>query len=460
MSQLCSDYVAGFPGGRCAHDAAHGAPDDELHGPGSVREWSGKGSGSASVGKYSARNILPPGGGAGAPGGGDFFRSGGAGGAAALDTLAQPDKNGSEGSASLSRSPSPTVPYQKRARAKYFTYALATRLAELRSPLEKSYRNTIYCAGCISQEDGILKTKYCGNRWCLVCNRIRTGRAVNVYLPILEKWADPHMVTLTVPNCSGDELSAVMGMMQTAFTSCKRSIKGTHKMEVRGVRKLECTFNKRRGDYHPHLHIIIDGAEVAELFRTLWIRRWKGLADAKAQDVRKVDSGGILEIFKYFTKLTAKTKDSKGRSVVPAESLDIIFRAMRGRRVWQPVGFKLLKVDEEAIEGETLEVVGARAFKREEDRVFWDWSQDVNDWLDRETGELLSEYVPAEKYAVFVSSISEETGEEKRALTGIDKAPLPGDDRGGGGGAGNGWKSDLTGRERGATGRLLLVGDP
>jgi hypothetical protein len=249
-------------------------------------------------------------------------------------------------------------------------------------------------------------------------------------------------------------------MMKQVFTKCQRAIKGTHRREFRGVRKLECTFNVHRGDFHPHYHVIVDGADVAELLRMLWLHRWKGLCDAKAQDVRKVDKGGILEIFKYFTKLTTPTKNKKKRAVVPVWALDIIFRAMRGRRVWQPVGFKLSKMQEEAIEGETLELVGTKAFKRGEDRVFWDWDQQVNDWMDRETGELLSEYVPAERFASFVSSISEGAGEEKRALTGIDTGPLPGDDRGGGGGAGNGWKSTVAGRERGTAGRLLLVGDP
>lgn len=40
----------------------------------------------------------------------------------------------------------------RRARAKYMTEPVAVELAELRSPLEKSYRNTVYCAGTLVQD--------------------------------------------------------------------------------------------------------------------------------------------------------------------------------------------------------------------------------------------------------------------------------------------------------------------
>ncbi len=68
---------------------------------------------------------------------------------------------------------------------------LAVALAELRSPLEKSYRNTVYCADALEQdESGTLKGRYCGNRWCLVCNRVRTARAINRYWAAIAAWPD------------------------------------------------------------------------------------------------------------------------------------------------------------------------------------------------------------------------------------------------------------------------------
>ena len=313
-------------------------------------------------------------------------------GAVPLDTLALPDQT--------------QRVFQKRGRAKFVSLPLATALAELHSPLEKSYRNTIYCASCIKQENGVLSSKYCGNRWCLVCSRIRTARAMNAYLPVLSSWSDPYLVTLTVPNCSGEELPGALALMQEKFTSCKRSIVRTHGLELIAVRKLECTYNNRRGDFHPHYHVIVNGQAQAELLRGLWLRRWQGVADAKAQDVRKCDENALGELFKYFTKLTTRTgAKGGGRGFVPVAALDVIFRAMRHKRVWQPVGFQLPKEVEESIEGEEIEVDGTVAFKRATEVIYWEWFQTLNDWVDRESGETLSDYEPGERFRRFVGSI-------------------------------------------------------
>lgn len=319
----------------------------------------------------------------------------GGSGTAGLDTLALPDQT--------------QRVFQKRGRAKFVSLPLAVALAELHSPLEKSYRNTIYCASCIKQENGVLSSKYCGNRWCMVCSRIRTARAMNAYLPVLSSWSDPYLVTLTVPNCSGEELPAVLALMQEKFTSCKRAIVRTHGREFMAVRKLECTYNNRRRDFHPHYHVIVEGREQAELLRGLWLRRWRGAADAKAQDVRKCDENALSELFKYFTKLTTRTgAKGGGRGFVPVAALDLIFRAMRHKRVWQPVGFRLPKEVEESIEGETIEVDGTIAFKRTSEVIYWEWFQELNDWVDRESGETLSDYEPGERYRAFVGSIEAE----------------------------------------------------
>lgn len=324
--------------------------------------------------------------------------------ASQLDTLAQLDQNHTSVIPSLSPEEYQSR-FQKRGRAKFLSRALALGLAGLRSPLEKSYRNTVYCSECVVQENGVMTAKFCGNRWCMTCSRIRTARAINAYLPVLETWVGVHLVTLTVPNCAGGQvLRDTITRMLDVFTRCKRSIKRTGCMDFRGVRKLEVTYNVRRKDYHPHLHVIVEGREQGEELRRLWLHHFRGVADAKAQDVRACDMGGIAEIFKYFTKLLTKVGKGK-RGVAPLMALDTIFQAMKGRRVWQPVGFTLPKEIEQEIEGEEMVVSGTPAFKRQAERVYWEWVQDVADWVDRETGEALSEYEPSRAFVELVSSI-------------------------------------------------------
>ena len=335
--------------------------------------------------------------------------------AGSLDTLAQLDQRSGEQGANAthqdgSSSPCPeTVKYQKRARAKYMSTPLAVSLAELRGELEQSYRNTVYCCSVILQEDGGLKTHYCGNRWCLVCGRIRTARAINAYMPILSGWEDPHLVTLTRRNVTGEILPKTLDEMLAAFTSCKRSMKRTHELEFKAVRKTECTYSLSRKDYHPHFHVIIEGEAQAHLLRDLWLNRLGADATADGQDVRPCDEHTLIEVFKYFTKLTTKGHSRSERAWMPPEALDMIFRAMRRRRVWQPLGFKLGADEDAAIEDDNIEVHGSASFKREAERVLWEWEQEVADWVDLSTGEALSEYRPAEKLRHFVEQACKPT---------------------------------------------------
>ena len=125
--------------------------------------------------------------------------------------------------------PNPRETLLKRARAKFLSRSLATALATVncecddldywseehqrwavmpchcgkRSPLEQSYRNTTYCADVLAQRDGQISGSYCGNRWCMVCNRIRTARAIIRYLPVVEALAGPVVCDADPQECPG-----------------------------------------------------------------------------------------------------------------------------------------------------------------------------------------------------------------------------------------------------------------
>jgi len=172
----------------------------------------------------------------------------------ALDTLAQPCQTELEQDR--------REKLQKRARAKWLSFPLAVGLAELRSPLERSYSNAVYCASHMKQhEDGRLTTTYCGTRWCAVCNRTRTARAINRYGPTVASWTNPQFVTLTIPNVLAGELQASIKGVIRKVAGIGRAIRRTDGMPFRAVRKLEVTFSKRRSDYHPHLHLVVGGRE-------------------------------------------------------------------------------------------------------------------------------------------------------------------------------------------------------
>lgn len=290
----------------------------------------------------------------------------------------------------------------KRARRKYFSGNFSLRLIDAaktnpRSVLLKSYWNTFHCARQLQVcADGTVKGHYCKNRWCLVCNSIRTAQLIHAYQPILDEWDDKYMVTLTVPNCKGLDLKNTLEYMYYYFTQCKDVFK-KRKVKFVGVRKLECTYNAVTNEYHPHFHIIVRGKDVAHTLKDEWLKRIR-YALPWCQDVTKANTDSSMELFKYFSKVISKTGKSsigKDRSIVYADAQDYIFNAVRRKRVFQPFGFKAntAKTDEDDKDEITKSDVIAIA----------EWDTDFHDWFRDDTGEALTNYSPGEGFKTLVT---------------------------------------------------------
>jgi len=282
-----------------------------------------------------------------------------------LDTLAQPVPRREN--------------LRKRARSKHITNNLVIKLAALDSPLKQSYWNSWHCAEVLQQEDQTITGKYCNNRWCLTCNRIRTAKLINGYSEPLNVLTDKRFVTLTIPNVPGDqlkrsieEMTRQLGLIQKAFRK-----KGA---PIVGIRKLEVTFNASRNDFHPHFHLIVAGENVSRQLINEWLKRFPE-ANRGGQDEKPADEGSIIELFKYFTKLVTNK-----RFYVAA--LDTIFMAMYGKRTFQPMGIKK-NVSEDV--DELQSIVYPDLDPRES---LWTWVDLSADWVDLETGETLTGYVP------------------------------------------------------------------
>jgi len=271
----------------------------------------------------------------------------------------------------------PTVDEQeklkKKAIAKMVSHKLAGQLSKLPdTELSKAYNRTLNCANYHYVEGGEIHTEYCRCRWCLVCNRIRTAKLINTYVPIISTWDNPHMLTLTVPNCEGFHLQDTIERMQDVFLSIRRLIKrgrsrrtykkgldGKYKRDKHGnrivkdkpfqginfeaLRKIEVTYNEKTQTYHPHFHIAFNDPKAAHLFRMEWLKQFQD-AEYQAQDLRpidKTDLGSVKELFKYFSKIfsTVKKGDGTEVNVAHVERLNVIFEAMDGKRTLQPYGF-------------------------------------------------------------------------------------------------------------------------
>ena len=163
---------------------------------------------------------------------------------------------------------------------------------------------------------------------------------------------------------------------------------------------IECT-SRREDDYHPHIHAVVKGKEAAEALLEAWLKfapKWTGQkVERRGQDVSECGEGALIELFKYFTKLS-----SDGHRI-PVRRLDVIFTAMKGRRVFQPCGFTLS--EEEDLEEIELDESTAAISQLGRD-VLWSWDQEVADWIDGETGECLTGHSPVDDHQSYKSTSS------------------------------------------------------
>jgi hypothetical protein len=289
--------------------------------------------------------------------------------------------------------------FGKRARVKFLTEAMAVGLANVPdSKLTKSYWNTFYCSSVLHKKGDSLTGKYCKNRWCLVCCRIRSAQLIKQYAPLLESWPEKHLVTLTVPNCSAADLVATIAEMKAGFDRIRHTYQMQHRRKQRdtpliALRKQEATHNPDTDTYHPHFHLVVPNLAAANELRASWLMQFPS-AKWKGQDVRPANSGASHELFKYFTKLV--TTQSKERFIRLAP-LNTIFEAIAGQRTFQAFGVPRIKEelgDEEAT---------ALAEELNIDAVF-EWVQAQADWVDKASGEMLTNYVPSAQFRKFVES--------------------------------------------------------
>lgn len=101
----------------------------------------------------------------------------------------------------------------------------------------------------------------CKDRFCPVCSKRKSRKDILKTLAIVNYLHDEFnysfiFLTLTVPNVKSSELSNSIEHIRDSFKRFYQS-KEFFKINKGYMRKLEVTYNKKRDDYHPHLHVLI-----------------------------------------------------------------------------------------------------------------------------------------------------------------------------------------------------------
>ena len=285
--------------------------------------------------------------------------------------------------------------FLKRAKVKFTQQKLLRALVKLGSPLAKKYDATLFCSSVLEQDGNKLRSRFCNNRWCNICNRIRTAKLIKGYGAAIDSMIDPRFVTLTVPNVPATELRAEIRRMISEFRKIQELRRKHKKPLIRGIRKLEVTYNPDLQNFHPHFHFIVEGEAAADELIEDWLDR-NTTADSRGQDQREAKNP--IELFKYFAKLTSKSKSDtiiiKAGKMVRIEysypeALDLVFQAIEGTRIIQPIGgIKYIKEDIEDLETVVVEDL-------EPEEALWIYQD--RDWVNVYTGELLTGYEPSRR---------------------------------------------------------------
>jgi len=147
-------------------------------------------------------------------------------------------------------------------------------------------------------------------------------------------------------------------------------------------------------DYHPHYHIIIDGKVTAYNLRESKLKKNPDYKIYWGQDVRQANEKSVKELFKYFTKIYSPPKDVKTEDFeINYEAIDNMVTAIYRKRIFQPIGFKLLNLNEQE---------KPEKLKKNPYAIYMN---DLKDWVNINTGELLTGYKPNEKTRNFVNKM-------------------------------------------------------
>lgn len=190
----------------------------------------------------------------------------------------------------------------------------------------------------------LLYTETCGNRWCLRCmQRKALSDALEIYTLANYFYTEKNyrflFITLTAPNCSGDDLRDTISQFNKGIDRLFK--REPYRSDFKAwITKVETTYNVKRKDYHPHLHVLVavDKRYLKDSDRFVSNDRlrkdWRDVfgddtitqVDIKkaSGDTKRKRMKSVLELAKYTAKPSHYLRDQK--------VFDTFFDAMKNRQ--------------------------------------------------------------------------------------------------------------------------------
>lgn len=176
------------------------------------------------------------------------------------------------------------------------------------------FSHGIYETGEYDTKGRLHSANFCKDRLCPMCNWRRSLKIFGQISKIVDKLESDYkfiFLTLTVPNCSAEDLNQTIDSMNSAFYKMKR-IKRFKNAVLGFVRVLEITINNIDGSYHPHFHCILavkkcyfDSRDYIR--QDEWLKMWR---DAMEDDSIKILDVRVIKPKKYKGEKNIKTLSS------------------------------------------------------------------------------------------------------------------------------------------------------
>lgn len=189
--------------------------------------------------------------------------------------------------------------------------------------------NLLFATDADHSKHRLYRGFFCGCRWCPFCAwRKARKNAVKISILMTAIQAiykyEYLFVTLTTPNVPAERLGAEITHFNKSFLKMmklktfrgwgKKRSGENYKGFVQGyMKKLEVTYNEKRNDYNPHLHVLVAVKKSyfsrKYLSKADWLAYWQkatGQPEITQVDVKRVKfsdkDNAVLEVAKYSAK--------------------------------------------------------------------------------------------------------------------------------------------------------------
>ena len=232
----------------------------------------------------------------------------------------------------------------------------------------------------------VVKTAFCKEKTCLICNSIRLAKFLDKYLDKIKEENYLYHMVLTVQNPDANKLKRTIEMMFNFFKNSSIKKDNTFRIlnkRIKFIRSFEATFNEKNKTYHIHFHILLAGSneieikEYGEIIINYWMKYFrKKVKVNRAAQYFEPQERSVLENFKYLFKI----KDISDSNLGMVYNL---LKAIEGKRLFLAKNIKLDKIlDDEMKELKFNDIDNESLINT------YNYSKEFKNWIDENTGEL------------------------------------------------------------------------